>query len=77
MIISVRRSGCLLLLPGLHGQRLQNSEHVIWFLCLVQFRLGTEERRAVVHGVCVAQNPVEGAEIETVINLKLLKLLKH
>lgn len=61
--------GCLLLLHALHGQRLQCGEHVYWCLCLIQFSLGTEEWRAEVHGVSVAQNPVESAEIQTVVNI--------
>ena len=62
VIILVRSSRCFLCL-GLQGQRLHGGEEGFWSLCLLQFRLGTEERRAVVHGVCVAQYPVEGAEI--------------
>lgn len=65
VIILVRCSRCLLLCLGLHGQRLHGSEEGIWSLCLLQFSLGTEERRVVVHGVCIAQYPVEGAEMST------------
>lgn len=63
VIMLVRCSRCLLVFLGLHGQRLQGSEHGIWFLRLLQFRLGTKERRDEVHGVCVAHYPIEGAEI--------------
>lgn len=48
---------------GLLGQRLQGSKEGIRFLDGLQFRLATEERRAVVHRVCVAKDPVVGAEM--------------
>lgn len=64
-MLARRSTRFLLLPPGPHGQRLQSAEHVHRLLALVQFGLHTEERRDVVHGVAVADDPVEGAAMQT------------
>lgn len=64
-MLAKRSTRFLLLPPGPQGQRLQSVEHVHRLLALVQFGLRTEERRDVVHGVGVADDPVEGAAVQT------------
>lgn len=75
VIVVSRHSGCLLLFLGLHGQRLQSSEYSVWSLRLLQLRLGAEERRDVVHGVCVANDPVEGAEISMKMRISVINAI--